>query len=102
MLVTSSTSYPEITKIRIEGHAHNVGKAAMNKKLSQARADSVKAWLVKHGIATDRLTTQGFGQDKPIDTHSTEEGRRNNRRVEFHIEQQASAPQPPRGSSPQP
>ncbi|HTQ48887.1 MAG TPA: OmpA family protein [Polyangiaceae bacterium] len=88
--------HPEITKIRIEGHTDNVGKPAMNKKLSQARADSVKAWLVKHGIKTDRLTTQGFGQEKPIDTNTTDQGRANNRRVEFHIEQQT----PPAGATP--
>ena len=72
--------------MRIEGHTDNAGKAAANKALSKARAESVKAWLVKHGIDKKRLTAQGFGQDKPIDDNSTEAGRKNNRRVEFHIE----------------
>jgi OmpA-OmpF porin, OOP family len=87
--------HPEITMVRIEGHTDNVGKPAFNKKLSQSRADSVKAWLVKHGIDKKRMTTQGFGQEKPIDTNDTPEGRQNNRRVEFHIEQGAQAPAPP-------
>jgi outer membrane protein OmpA-like peptidoglycan-associated protein len=78
--------HPEIKTVRIEGHTDNAGKAAANKTLSKARAESVKAWLVKHGIDKKRLTTQGFGQDKPIDDNSTEAGRKNNRRVEFHIE----------------
>jgi outer membrane protein OmpA-like peptidoglycan-associated protein len=72
--------------VRIEGHTDNVGKAAMNKKLSKERAQSVMAWLVMHGISTARVSAQGFGMDRPIDDNATEAGRKNNRRVEFHIE----------------
>ncbi len=46
----------------------------------------MKNWLIAHGIAKDRVTSQGFGPDKPIDTNDTEEGKKNNRRSEFHIE----------------
>jgi len=84
--------HPEIKKVRIEGHTDNVGKPAANKVLSKARADSVKTWLTKHGIDKSRLTTQGFGQDKPIDDNATEAGRKNNRRVEFHIEDGGTPP----------
>jgi outer membrane protein OmpA-like peptidoglycan-associated protein len=77
--------HAEIKKLRIEGHTDNKGTAEYNKTLSGARAASVVNWLVGHGIAKDRLTSQGFGMDNPIDTNDTEEGRRNNRRVEFHI-----------------
>jgi OmpA-OmpF porin, OOP family len=88
--------HPEIKKVRIEGHTDNVGKPAGNKKLSQARAESVKTWLTKHGIDKGRLSAIGFGQDKPIDDNSTEAGRKNNRRVEFHIEDGGTpAPLPP-------
>jgi OmpA-OmpF porin, OOP family len=83
--------HPEITKLRIEGHTDNTGTAKTNTKLSGDRAASVVTWLVNNGIAKDRLTSKGFGQDNPIDTNTTEEGRRNNRRVEFHIE---SSPTP--------
>ncbi|MBX3226353.1 MAG: OmpA family protein [Labilithrix sp.] len=79
-------THTEIKKIRIEGHTDNKGAAAMNKKLSADRAASVKTWLVKKGIAADRMSTTGFGLEKPIDTNETETGRKNNRRVEFHIE----------------
>lgn len=79
-------AHADIKKLRIEGHTDNKGNAAMNKKLSADRAAQVKEWLVKHGIKADRLTTAGFGLEKPKDTNETEEGRRNNRRVEFHIE----------------
>ncbi len=77
--------HPEI-KVRVEGHTDNRGAAAMNRKLSEARAASVVAWLTKNGIAKDRLKSAGFGPDKPIEENSTEEGRQQNRRVEFHIE----------------
>ena len=80
------TDHTEIKHVRIEGHTDNVGAAAMNKKLSQDRAASVMAWLVKHGVGKDRLMAQGFGMDRPIDDNTTENGRKNNRRVEFHIE----------------
>ena len=57
---------PEI-KVRIEGHTDNVAWAELNRTLSQHRAESVMKWLVKHGIDAGRLTTQGFGPDRPID-----------------------------------
>jgi OmpA-OmpF porin, OOP family len=78
--------HPEITKLRVEGHTDNTGTAKINTKLSGDRAASVVKWLVKNGIAADRLTSKGWGPDRPLDSNSTEEGRRNNRRVEFHIE----------------
>jgi len=76
----------EITKVRVEGHTDNRGAAGADKTLSQQRAAAVVAWLVKHGIDAKRLTSQGFGQDRPVDSNDTEAGRQNNRRVEFHIE----------------
>jgi OmpA-OmpF porin, OOP family len=78
--------HPEITKVRVEGHTDNKGTAALNKKLSGDRAASVVKWLTKNGIDKARLSSEGFGQDKPIDTNATDAGRQNNRRVEFHIE----------------
>src|SRR6185369_2896372 len=82
-------THPEVKRVRIEGHTDSRGTAALNRKLSGDRAASVVNWLVGHGVERDRLTSQGFGPDHPIDTNRTEEGRRNNRRVEFHIEQQS-------------
>ena len=54
---------------------------------SVRRARSVRAWLVARGIEGSRLTSKGFGQTHPVDTNGTDEGRRNNCRVEFHIEE---------------
>jgi OOP family OmpA-OmpF porin len=82
---TVLTQHEELGQVRVEGHTDNVGTAAFNRVLSQHRAESVVKWLVKHGVDAARLTAQGFGPDRPIDDNSTESGRRNNRRVEFHI-----------------
>jgi outer membrane protein OmpA-like peptidoglycan-associated protein len=70
-------------KIAIEGHTDNVGAAASNRTLSQARAASVKAALVSHGIAAARLTATGYGPDKPVADNGSEAGRAQNRRVEL-------------------
>jgi OOP family OmpA-OmpF porin len=78
--------HPEIKRVRVEGHTDKTGSAAVNKKLSADRAASVVKWLLAAGITKDRLSSAGFGPDKPIDTNETEEGKKNNRRVEFHIE----------------
>ena len=86
------TGHPEIKRLLVEGHTDNVGSAAHNKKLSQARADSVCAWLVKHGIAKDQLSAAGFGTERPIADNGTTDGRRANRRVEFHIVESETAP----------
>lgn len=78
-------AHPEITKIRAEGHTDNQGNDVYNKKLSQRRADAVKAYLVSKGIVTDRLEAVGFGEEQPKADNTTKEGRATNRRVEFTI-----------------
>jgi OOP family OmpA-OmpF porin len=70
-------------KLSIEGHTDNVGDAASNKKLSEARAKSVTAAIVASGVEAARLSAAGFGQDKPVADNRTEEGRAKNRRVEL-------------------
>ncbi len=77
--------HPEIQHIRVEGHTDNKGGEAYNLNLSKRRAKSVMIWLVKHGVDAKRLESEGFGFMKPIADNATEEGRRDNRRVEFHI-----------------
>ncbi len=75
----------EIKKMRVEGHTDNRGTLAYNKRLSTQRAAAVVNWLVVHGTEKSRLTAQGYGPTRPIATNKTEDGRRENRRVEFHI-----------------
>jgi len=71
-------------KLTIEGHTDNVGDAASNQTLSEARARAVKETLVSvYGISADRLDAAGFGDSKPAGPNTTAEGRQNNRRVEL-------------------
>jgi outer membrane protein OmpA-like peptidoglycan-associated protein len=70
-------------KFEIDGHTDGDGKAEANMKLSQERADAVKAKLVDMGIDASRLSTKGFGATRPIDKNDSAEGKANNRRVEF-------------------
>ena len=93
------TAHPEIAKVRVEGFTDNVGKADQNQKLSDARAASVVAFLVKEGIAAERLEAIGHGQDNPIADNKTAKGRATNRRVEFNI---PPAPLPPPPAPPAP
>ncbi len=73
---------PKIT-IEVQGHTDNVGNASYNQKLSQQRADSVKAYLVKKGIAESRLVSKGYGMAQPLLPNTTEANRALNRRVQF-------------------
>lgn len=82
--------HPEIKHIRIQGHTDNVGAAAYNKELSRKRAASVQAALIKAGVNKSRLSSEGFGLEKPLGDNTTEDGRTINRRVEFHIEASAT------------
>ncbi|MEO8796243.1 MAG: OmpA family protein, partial [Polyangiaceae bacterium] len=80
--------HPEIKRVRVEGHTDSVGSSEYNKKLSQQRADAVVKWLGSHGVAADRLTAKGMGEESPLVANDTEQNRALNRRVEFHIEDQ--------------
>jgi outer membrane protein OmpA-like peptidoglycan-associated protein len=70
-------------KFEIDGHTDSDGSDEANMKLSQSRADAVKAQLADMGVDEDRLTAKGFGETKPIDKNDSAEGKANNRRVEF-------------------
>jgi len=95
--VIVSSSYPSLDdlakvmrnnpkyRLVLEGHTDNVGDDQANLDLSQRRAASVKAYLVSKGVMAPNVTTEGYGETKPVDTNDTPEGRKRNRRVEFHI-----------------
>lgn len=76
---------PQIELIRVEGHTDDRGGEAMNQRLSQARATSVRDYLIDQDIDADRLVAVGYGESQPIATNETAEGRQRNRRVEFKI-----------------
>ncbi len=72
-------------RIEITGHTDNVGKRRYNKKLSEGRAKAVFDEMVRRGIAPDRMEWKGMGDSDPIESNDTEEGRAENRRVQFRI-----------------
>ena len=96
---------PRIRRVRVEGHTDDRGRDRYNLKLSKKRARAVMDYLIRAGVAAERLESEGYGETQPIAPNDTEEGRARNRRVEFTILEQdppggASAPAPrPRSPS---
>jgi outer membrane protein OmpA-like peptidoglycan-associated protein len=74
-----------ISKIVVEGHTDSQGQLAYNQDLSQRRAQVVRDYLVTRGIASDRITAQGFGPTRSVADNTSTEGRANNRRVEIVV-----------------
>jgi OmpA-OmpF porin, OOP family len=72
-------------KLKIDGHTDITGNADKNQVLSERRAAAVKTYLIKMGIDEARITTEGFGSNKPVATNSTAAGRAKNRRVEMNV-----------------
>ncbi|MGN6291768.1 MAG: OmpA family protein [Chitinophagaceae bacterium] len=83
-LVTILNKYPD-TNIEIQGHTDDTGTDSYNMGLSERRAVSVANYLRSHNISSGRITTKGFGESAPKYDNSTENGRSQNRRVEFLI-----------------
>jgi outer membrane protein OmpA-like peptidoglycan-associated protein len=81
--VASSLVANDEIKVRVGGHTDNTGSAAVNKRLSAARAESVRQYLISKGVAADRLTAAGYGPTKPVASNKTAAGRAQNRRVEL-------------------
>ncbi|MEZ0483877.1 OmpA family protein [Fibrella aquatica] len=83
-LIEIMKAYPSL-QINIQGHTDNTGNATTNKKLSLDRADAVRTALTSAGIDPDRITTRGFGAEKPAAENDTEEGRQQNRRIDVVV-----------------
>ncbi len=78
--------HSEIKRILVEGHTDNTGGTELNAKLSQERAEAVRAYLHGKGIAPGRLDAKGFGETRPVASNDDEKGREANRRVELTIQ----------------
>jgi outer membrane protein OmpA-like peptidoglycan-associated protein len=76
---------PQVKVVTIEGHTDSTGSAERNLLLSQQRADAVKTFLVRKGVAPERIDAKGFGQTRPVADDRTPAGRAKNRRVEFLV-----------------
>ncbi|HEY3873878.1 MAG TPA: OmpA family protein, partial [Candidatus Kapabacteria bacterium] len=93
----SSESYPELNRavrlmkavpamtVEIAGYTDNVGSDDVNQKLSQQRANAVRNYIVQNGVTANRVTAKGYGKASPIADNSTDDGRAENRRVEFVV-----------------
>lgn len=82
--VAAMKKYPDI-RVEVQAHSDGSGAASYNQALSEKRAGSVRDYMVSKGIAADRLTAKGYGEDQPIASNDTPEGRAKNRRVELKI-----------------
>lgn len=86
-LATAGKAYPQITKLRVEGHTDTDGNEANNQQLSERRAQAVVRWLTDNGIEANRLIGVGCGSRDPLADNTTPEGKQRNRRTEFDIEE---------------
>jgi len=84
-VATVMKTVPEELHFRVEGHTDSKGSDTYNKKLSQNRANSVVKYLESKGVKSVRLAPVGFGEERPIDSNRTNDGRARNRRVEFNV-----------------
>jgi outer membrane protein OmpA-like peptidoglycan-associated protein len=81
-LALTLEAYPDL-KIEVNGFTDALGSASGNQKLSQKRADAVKAYLISKGTSESRITARGFGEESPVADNSTPDGRQKNRRIEI-------------------
>lgn len=89
--VSFTILHHDLGMIEVAGHTDSKGRDAYNLDLSQRRADSVTAYLVSRGVAPDSLRAVGYGESKPIASNGSAGGRAKNRRVVFHILDEAKA-----------
>lgn len=81
--ITAALNAQPNLKVEIQGHTDSMGTRAYNVQLSEKRAKAVRTYLESQGIASSRMTTKGFGPDRPMESNATKDGRARNRRVEI-------------------
>jgi len=84
--------HPEIELIEVQGHTDNIGTDSFNRVLSRERAEAVRRWLIARGVAARKLVAKGYGSSVPQASSDSEEGRQENRRVQFKIITRNRAP----------
>jgi outer membrane protein OmpA-like peptidoglycan-associated protein len=82
---------PELSRIEIQGHTDNRGGREHNQQLSERRSESVRQWLVEHGVNGSRLEARGYGMSRALVPNITPANRARNRRVQFMIMERAEA-----------
>lgn len=83
-------THPEIRRVEVQGHTDDNGTEQRNLELSEQRAESVRRWLVDHGVESDRLGAKGYGESQPLVPNITAGNRKRNRRVQFVIVERAA------------
>jgi outer membrane protein OmpA-like peptidoglycan-associated protein len=84
-IAATMKEHPELTLVEIQGHTAKANQPKRTRRLSQDRAEAVRRYLVKQGVDEERLLAKGYGEDRPVADNETEEGRSQNRRVEFIV-----------------
>lgn len=84
-IVDTILRHPELRLVEVQGHTDDRGSDKFNLELSQNRADSVRNWLVDHGIQSERLRAKGYGETQPLAPNITAANRARNRRVQFQV-----------------
>jgi hypothetical protein len=93
----SLVANPEVT-VEVAGHTDNTGPRALNERLSQERADTVKVFLIANGVAAEQMTTKGYAWDQPVASNKTASGRAQNRRTELRRTDTGGSSGPPYSS----
>lgn len=91
-LVEYLKANPDVSRVRLEGHACELGSEEHNQGLSVRRSVAVADWLVDHGLDHMRLLAVAFGESRPLHSNNTAAGRAENRRAEFHVAELGGSP----------
>ncbi len=78
-------AHRELTRIEIQGHTAEANRPERTQRLSEARAEAVRKYLIEKGVEPERLVAKGYGADRPVADNETADGRSRNRRVEFIV-----------------